>query len=43
MLINEDKNVSAVHLDALGGIAGDMFAAAVLDARPEISRYCKAK
>ena len=41
MLINEDKNVSAVHLDALGGVAGDMFAAAVLDARPEIWPVCE--
>ena len=25
-----------VHLDALGGVAGDMFAAALLDARPDL-------
>ena len=24
-----------IHLDALGGVAGDMFAAALLDAFPE--------
>lgn len=28
--------VAWVHLDPLGGIAGDMFAAALLDARPEL-------
>jgi pyridinium-3,5-bisthiocarboxylic acid mononucleotide nickel chelatase len=29
--------VSHLHLDPLGGIAGDMFLAAVLDARPELA------
>jgi uncharacterized protein (TIGR00299 family) protein len=33
--------VAAVHLDALGGIAGDMFAAALLDARPDLWPCCK--
>lgn len=28
--------VRAVHLDAVGGVAGDMFAAALLDALPEL-------
>jgi uncharacterized protein (TIGR00299 family) protein len=30
------KGIAHVHLDPLGGIAGDMFAAAVLDAFPEL-------
>jgi pyridinium-3,5-bisthiocarboxylic acid mononucleotide nickel chelatase len=29
--------VSHIHLDPLGGIAGDMFLAAVLDAKPELA------
>ena len=29
--------VAHVHLDPLGGIAGDMFLAALLDARPELA------
>ena len=31
-----------VHLDALGGAAGDMFAAAMVDARPEIEEPVRA-
>lgn len=31
-----DGAIAHVHLDPLGGIAGDMFAAALLDARPEL-------
>ncbi|PRY20973.1 hypothetical protein CLV78_111128 [Aliiruegeria haliotis] len=30
------KAVDVIHLDALGGVAGDMFAAALLDACPEL-------
>jgi uncharacterized protein (TIGR00299 family) protein len=30
--------VSHIHLDPLGGIAGDMFLAAVLDAKPELAK-----
>ncbi len=30
------ETVSAVHLDAVGGVAGDMFVAAMLDARPSL-------
>lgn len=30
------SGVSAVHLDAVGGIAGDMFVAALIDARPDL-------
>lgn len=37
----EDR-VSAVHLDAVGGIAGDMFSAALLDARPALRAACEA-
>ncbi len=31
----------AIHLDAVGGIAGDMFAAAILDARPDLWPACE--
>lgn len=31
-----------IHLDAIGGIAGDMFAAAVLDAFPDLAAPCLA-
>jgi len=34
--------VTAVHLDAVGGIAGDMFAAALLDIRPDLWPACAA-
>ena len=33
-------NVTAVHLDAVGGIAGDMFAGALLDVRPDLWPAC---
>ena len=32
---HEDSDVRHVHLDAMGGVAGDMFVAALLDAFPE--------
>ena len=39
--VSEDSAPSAqlarFHLDPVGGIAGDMFAAAVLDARPDLA------
>ncbi len=31
-----DTSAIHVHLDAVGGVAGDMFAAALVDARPEL-------
>ncbi len=34
--------VTAIHLDAVGGVAGDMFAAALLDIRPDLWSRCKA-
>ena len=34
--------VAAIHLDAVGGVAGDMFVAALLDARPDLWPRCKA-
>jgi uncharacterized protein (TIGR00299 family) protein len=33
--------ITAVHLDAVGGVAGDMFAAALLDAMPELWPACE--
>lgn len=37
-----DKNqITAIHLDAIGGVAGDMFAAALLDARPDLWPRCE--
>ena len=41
MLPNEDRVVSAIHLDTLGGISGDMFAAALLDADPNLWETCE--
>ena len=41
MLPNEDRVVSAIHLDTLGGISGDMFAAALLDADPNLWEICE--
>jgi len=38
---NEPLRVSAVHLDAVGGIAGDMFSAALLDVRPDLWPACE--
>ncbi len=35
------ETVTAVHLDAVGGIAGDMFAAALLDIRPDLWPACQ--
>jgi uncharacterized protein (TIGR00299 family) protein len=37
----EPVRVSAVHLDAVGGIAGDMFSAALLDVRPDLWPACE--
>ncbi|MEN8196407.1 MAG: LarC family nickel insertion protein [Pseudomonadota bacterium] len=34
--------VTAIHLDAIGGVAGDMFAAALLDIRPDLWSRCEA-
>ncbi|MAU07754.1 MAG: hypothetical protein CL919_07820 [Deltaproteobacteria bacterium] len=36
-----DAGVTAIHLDALGGIAGDMFSAALLDILPDLWAHCK--
>ncbi|MDP6815677.1 MAG: LarC family nickel insertion protein [Alphaproteobacteria bacterium] len=33
--------VTAIHLDAVGGVAGDMFAAALLDVRPDLWPDCE--
>lgn len=33
--------VTAIHLDAVGGVAGDMFAAALLDIRPDLWSRCE--
>jgi uncharacterized protein (TIGR00299 family) protein len=35
------RNVTAVHLDAVGGVAGDMFAGALLDIRPDLWPACQ--
>jgi uncharacterized protein (TIGR00299 family) protein len=35
------KSVTAIHLDAVGGIAGDMFVAALLDAMPTAWPACQ--
>lgn len=34
---NQSGDVRHVHLDVLGGIAGDMFIAAIIDARPDLA------
>ena len=34
--------VTAIHLDAVGGVAGDMFSAALLDIRPDLWPRCEA-
>jgi uncharacterized protein (TIGR00299 family) protein len=34
--------VTAIHLDAVGGVAGDMFSAALLDIRPDLWPCCEA-
>ena len=41
VLAQIDQQVSAIHLDAVGGVAGDMFAAAILDARPNLWPRCQ--
>ena len=38
----ENLPVTAIHLDAVGGVAGDMFAAALLDVRPGLWPRCEA-
>jgi hypothetical protein len=38
---HEPVRVSAVHLDAVGGIAGDMFSAALLGVRPDLWLACE--
>ncbi len=35
------ETIAAVHLDAVGGVAGDMFAAALLDCRPDLWPACE--
>lgn len=35
------ERIAAIHLDAVGGIAGDMFAAALLDIRPDLWPACQ--
>ncbi|MDP6895630.1 MAG: LarC family nickel insertion protein [Rhodospirillales bacterium] len=42
VLAQIDQQVSAIHLDAVGGVAGDMFAAAILDACPNLWLRCEA-
>lgn len=37
----EHLPVTAIHLDAVGGVAGDMFAAALLDVRPDLWPRCE--
>jgi len=37
----EHLPVTAIHLDAVGGVAGDMFAAALLDLRPDLWPRCE--
>ena len=34
------SRTTRIHLDAVGGIAGDMFNAAILDARPDLFPFC---
>jgi len=38
--VTEAQSISAIHLDAVGGVAGDMFCAALLDARPDLWAAC---
>ena len=38
----KQADISAIHLDAVGGVAGDMFVAALLDVRPELWPQCQA-
>ena len=40
MPTSKEKIVAAIHLDAVGGVAGDMFSAALLDARPALWSVC---
>lgn len=37
----KSEDITAVHLDAVGGVAGDMFAAALLDGRPDLWPACE--
>ncbi len=38
----ELASISTVHLDAVGGVAGDMFVAALLAALPDLRSHCQA-
>ena len=40
MTSTETQTPRHIHLDVLGGIAGDMFIAAMLDARPDLTEPC---
>lgn len=40
MTSNSPASPDHIHLDVLGGIAGDMFIAALLDARPDLMAPC---
>jgi pyridinium-3,5-bisthiocarboxylic acid mononucleotide nickel chelatase len=42
VLAQIDQQVSDIHLDAVGGVAGDMFVAAILDACPNLWPRCEA-
>ncbi|NQV98544.1 MAG: LarC family nickel insertion protein [Rhodospirillales bacterium] len=40
MASNNAVSATHIHLDVLGGIAGDMFIAAMLDGRPDLAEPC---
>jgi len=40
MTTNHPNSSAHIHLDVLGGIAGDMFIAAMIDARPDLLAPC---
>ena len=40
-LLTDNTIIKAIHLDTVGGIAGDMFAAAILDAYPNLFSACE--